>query len=103
MLGTALMSEIFYRNGLPTERTLAVIDFGDGTAIGVRTAPNLIRPAHIFRYLKQGKRKEVKASLDYFLARQEQNRFWRLPRTEKLRYHHALKYIARSYGKLAAV
>ena len=36
MLGTALMSEIFHRNGFPTERTLAVIDFDDGTAIGVR-------------------------------------------------------------------
>ena len=55
MLGTALMSEIFHRNGLPTERTLAVIDFGDGTAVGVRAAPNLLRPAHIFRYLKQGR------------------------------------------------
>jgi hypothetical protein len=63
MLGTALMSEIFYRSGLPTERTLCVIDFGDGTSIGVRTAPNLIRPAHIFRYLKQGKGDVLMASL----------------------------------------
>ena len=52
MLGSAVMSEIFYRQGIPTERCLAVIGFPDMTAIGVRTAPNLIRPAHIFRYLE---------------------------------------------------
>ena len=105
MLGTAVMSEVFYRSGLPTERTLCVIDFGDGTAIGVRTAPNLIRPAHLFRYLKQGRRDELKASLDYFIARQEANGFWKLPpATEpRARYRKVLSYLARSYGKLAAV
>ncbi|MGB7156721.1 MAG: protein adenylyltransferase SelO family protein [Tepidisphaeraceae bacterium] len=103
MLGTALMSEIFYRNGLPTERTLCVIDFADGSAIGVRTAPNLVRPAHIFRYLKQGRREETKASLDYFVERQESNGFWKLPSDPKARYRKVLRYLARSYGKLAAV
>jgi hypothetical protein len=73
MLNTVLMSEIFHRNGFATERTLAVIEFDDGTAIGVRAAPNLIRPAHIFRYLKQGRHAELKASLDYFLDRQAEN------------------------------
>jgi hypothetical protein len=103
MLGTALMSEIFYRNGLPTERTLCVLDFGDGTAIGVRTAPNLVRPAHIFRYIKQRRREETKASLDYFIARQERNGFWKLPTDPRARYRKVLRYLARSYGKLAAV
>lgn len=103
MLGTAMMSEIFYRNGLPTERTLAVIDFNDGTAIGVRTAPNLIRPAHIFRYLKQGIHGETKRSLEFFFDRQAQNGFWKLPRPTSKRYRTALEYIAKSYGKLAAV
>jgi hypothetical protein len=36
MLGSAVMSEIFYRQGIPTERCLAVIGFPDGAAIGVR-------------------------------------------------------------------
>ena len=103
MLGTAVMSEVFYRSGLPTERTLCVIAFGDGTAIGVRTAPNLIRPAHLFRYLKQGRRDELKASLDYFIARQEANGFWELPAEPRARYRKVLSYLARSYGKLAAV
>ena len=29
MLGSAVMSEIFYRQGIPTERCLAVIGFAD--------------------------------------------------------------------------
>jgi uncharacterized protein YdiU (UPF0061 family) len=105
MLGTALMSEIFYQSGLPTERTLAIIDFGDGTAIGVRTAPNLIRPAHVFRYVKQCRGADLRASLDYFIARQQSNGFWKLPpkRAPKARYRKALSCIAESYGKLAAV
>ena len=55
MLGSAVMSEIFYRQNIPTERCLAVIGYSDGSAIGVRSATNLLRPAHIFRYLKQSR------------------------------------------------
>jgi uncharacterized protein YdiU (UPF0061 family) len=103
MLNTVIMSEIFHRNGFPTERTLAVIGFDDGTAIGVRAAPNLLRPAHIFRYLKQGRHAETKAALDYFIDRQVANGEWKLPRDGKERYRRALTYIARSYGNLAAI
>ncbi len=103
MFAAAVMSEIFYRSGIPTERCLTVIDFKDNTAIGVRTSPNLIRPAHIFRYLKSGCRKELKLSLDYFLERQEENGFLKLPAKGKERYQAALEYIARTYAKLAAV
>ena len=79
MLGGAVMSEIFYRQGIPTERSLAVIGFSDGSAIGVRSAPNLIRPAHIFRYLKQARHAELKASVDYFIGREVENNFWQIP------------------------
>jgi len=103
MLGSAVMSEIFYRQGIPTERCLAVIGFPDASAIGVRTAPNLIRPAHMFRYLKQGRLEELKASVDYFIDREVQNGFWKIPANEKDRYTKALDYFARSYAKLAAL
>jgi len=103
MLGSAVMSEIFYRQGIPTERCLAVIGFNDGTAIGVRSAPNLIRPAHVFRYLKQGRHCEVKASVDYFIDREVENGTWKISKSNGSRYDHALDYFARSYGKLAAV
>jgi len=102
MLGSAVMSEIFYRQGIPTERCLTVIGFPDATAIGVRSAPNLIRPAHIFRYLKQGRHAELKASVDYFIDREVENGFWEIPDRED-RYAKALDYFARSYAKLAAL
>src|SRR5437773_120256 len=100
MLGSAVMSEIFYRQGIPTERCLAVIGFPDATAIGVRSAPNLIRPAHIFRYLKQNRHAELKAAVDYFIEREIENETWDIP---SARYETALGYLARSYGKMAAV
>ncbi|HEV8188829.1 MAG TPA: protein adenylyltransferase SelO family protein [Pyrinomonadaceae bacterium] len=103
MLGSAVMSEIFYRQGIPTERCLAVIGFPDTSAIGVRTAPNLIRPAHMFRYLKQGRLEELKASVDYFIDREVENGFWEIPSDEKERYTKALDYFARSYARLAAL
>src|SRR5437870_6435896 len=103
MLGSAVMSEIFYRQGIPTERCLAVIGFPDATAIGVRSAPNLIRPAHLFRYLKQNRHAELKAAADYFIEREIENGFWHFPSDGSRRYATALDYLAQSYGKLAAV
>jgi uncharacterized protein YdiU (UPF0061 family) len=103
MLAGAVMSEIFYRQGIPTERSLAVIGFSDGSAIGVRSAPNLIRPAHIFRYLKQARHAELQASVDYFIRREVENNFWQIPDDEPAKYQIALDYLARSYGRMAAV
>ena len=103
MLGSAVMSEIFYRQGIPTERCLAVIGFSDRSAIGVRSAPNLIRPAHIFRYLKQGRLAELKASVDYFIEREVENNFWETPADKTAKYEQALDYLASSYGKMAAL
>ncbi len=103
MLGSAVMSEIFYRQGIPTERCLAVIGYPDGSAIGVRSAPNLVRPAHIFRYLKQARQEETKATVDYFIDREVENGFWQVPAKGNARYAKALDYLARSYGKMAAV
>ncbi len=104
MLNTALMSEIFHRNGFPTERTLLVIDFGRRARRSAVRGPNLMRPAHIFRYLKQGRHQELKASLDYFIARQVSNGEWTLPREPmRERYRRVLTYLARAYGKLAAI
>ena len=103
MLGSAVMSEIFYRQGIPTERCLAVIGYPDTTAIGVRSAPNLIRPAHMFRYLKQGRHKELKASVDYFIDREVENGFWEIQSDDSARYEKALDYFARSYAKFAAL
>jgi hypothetical protein len=103
MIGSALMSEIFYQKGVPTERMLAVIAFPDNTSIGVRTAPNLLRPAHFFRYLKMGMWKELKDSYDYFLARQVQNGEMNLPDHPQTRYYASLAFLVDRYSRLAAL
>jgi uncharacterized protein YdiU (UPF0061 family) len=103
MLASAIISEIFYRENIPTERCLAVIEYKDRTAIGVRCAPNLIRPAHIFRYLKAGNWEETKASFDYFLKRQKRNRIIHFPLRGKKQYVLALDYLAKTYARLAAI
>lgn len=102
MLGSAVMSEIFYRQNIPTERCLTVIGYPDGSSIGVRSAPNLLRPAHIFRYLKQSRLEELKASVDYFIDREIANGFWKFSK-DRSRYQQALDYLATSYGRMAAV
>ena len=103
MLAGAVLSEIFYRQGFPTERTLAVIDYGDKTSVGVRCAPNLIRPAHLFRYLKSDQHKELKGSFDYFLKRQSVNGTWDLPKSGRRRYEKALNNLMKMYARLAAL
>jgi len=103
MLGGAIMSEIFYREGYPTERSLTVIEYKDKSGIGVRTAPNLIRPAHIYRYLKSGEWKELQDSFEYFIKRQEENGTWKLSKFGQKRYDGVLEYLTRVYAKLAAV
>ena len=103
MLASAIISEIFYRENIPTERCLAVIEYKDKTAVGVRGAPNLLRPAHIFRYLKIGSWKETKDSFDYFLKRQQKNRAVNFASRGKEHYDKALEYLTQTYAKLAAV
>jgi uncharacterized protein YdiU (UPF0061 family) len=103
MLASAVISEIFYRENIPTERCLAVIEYKNKTAIGVRSAPNLLRPAHIFRYLKTNSWEETKASFDYFLKRQKRNRSINFALRGKQRYSKALDYLAATYAKLAAI
>lgn len=103
MLGSAVMSEIFYREGYPTERCLTVIEYPDKTGLGVRTAPNLIRPAHLFRYLKSNQYPELKRSYDYFLGRQEMNGVYELPKSGPGRYWRALEYLVKTHARLAAV
>ncbi len=102
MLGGAVMSEIFHRRGIPTERCLAVIDFPDGSAVGVRAAQNLIRPAHLFRYLKLGRREELRRAMEYFIERQESNGEWELPRENPARLSAALDLLAERYAALGA-
>jgi hypothetical protein len=50
---SAVMSETLHRNGVATERVLAILDLGQGFAINVRAARNLLRPAHFMTWSKR--------------------------------------------------
>src|SRR5262245_19669682 len=73
-LGAALMSEVFHRGGIATERVLAVISLPGGMAINVRAARNLLRPSHLFAPLKQKDLARLAAAVRYAIARERGNR-----------------------------
>jgi uncharacterized protein YdiU (UPF0061 family) len=103
LFGAAILAEVFHRNGIPTERVLAIVDLGKGVGIGVRAAPNLLRPAHLFLYLKQGKLEPLRRALDYLIDRQFTNKVWPIRPDEKDRYAKMLEEITRSFAKFVAL
>jgi len=101
-MADALMSEVFYRNGVPTERVLAVIGLPQGLAITVRAARNLLRPSHFFVHLKQGDLASLRGVADYYAARQIANGDWPKLREGVARYRYLADEAARSFARAAA-
>lgn len=66
-LATALFSDIFKKNGVTTEETLCVLEFEKGLSINVRAHSSLLRPSHLFCWLKQGNHKTLKQAVDYYI------------------------------------
>lgn len=101
-LGTLLMSEIFHRAGIATERVLAVIELPGGFAINVRAARSLFRPSHFFAPLKQGDFASLDACVALYVERRIRNGEW--PRIEgrarRLRFFAA--QTARTFARVAA-
>jgi len=102
LYAAAIMSAIFHRQEIPTERTLAIIDIGRGCGIGVRAHPNLIRPAHLFRLLKLGDYPGLRRATDCFLDRQRANHAWDLPARGPQRYTAMAAHACRTFAELAA-
>lgn len=102
LIGSAVFSEIFHRNGLSTERVLAIIDLGRGIGIGVRAAPNLFRPAHLFLWLKQGERETLRRGFDLVIQRQCDNGAWAWNPKSPDRHRRALSEVAKSFARFAA-
>mgnify|MGYP001568201907 CR=1 FL=1 len=75
-LSTLFFSEVLNRNHYSTERLLCIIEFPNKTGIHVRANKNLLRPGHVFRALKQGKKEELRPLLDYYIQRQVNNCEW---------------------------
>ena len=105
LMGSTLMSEIFHLQGIGSERVLTILDLGKGTGIGVRASTNLLRPAHLFLWLKQEKYDVLKKATDYFIQRQVSNRpssNWKFPAQATNRHSLMLYAIASDFARFAA-
>jgi len=98
----AMMSEIYHNSGITTERTLLIIAFPDGTAINVRATPNLLRPAHFFRYIKQGNLPALEGLMEYYIDRQVQNGLWPRLKDRNARYLYFLDSFCHDFARMAA-
>lgn len=101
-LSTAVMSEIFHKNCIETERTLVIIEFEDKTAINVRVGKNLLRPSHVFSFLKQNDYKNLKAAVDYHIEREISNGRFPKRLNQNERYRALGKQIALNFSKATA-
>jgi hypothetical protein len=97
----ALMIETLHRNGIATERGLAVILLDNGFAINVRASPNLLRPSHFLLSLKQNDRRSLQAVVDCYVDRQEANGLFPELRGSR-RYRFLAQETARVFGRMAA-
>lgn len=102
LYASAIQAEIVHLQGIITERVLCVVEIGDGVGIGVRAAPNLLRPAHIFPYLKQNRLPELKNAIDYFIDRQVQNKRWAYRTKGPGKYQDLGIYICEQFSRFAA-
>lgn len=103
LYGATILAEIMHLQGIHTERVLCVIDLGKGYGIGVRAAPNLIRPAHLFLYLKQNRLQDLTRATDYLIQRQIQNQKWKLKSTKQsAKYDEVAELICRSFAEFTA-
>ena len=102
LYGSAIMAEIMHLNGLNTERMLAIVDIGDGCAIGVRAGENLFRPAHLFMHLKQENIEALKETTDFLIDRQYKNNEWDFSTRTRNRYRLLLNEVSESFAQFAA-
>lgn len=103
LFGAALNSKFFHLMGVNTERVLAIIDHGKNLGVGVRAGTNLLRPAHLFVYLKQGRYDELKKLTDYLIERQNKNNSWNFSSDHQKKYDLMLNEICISFAKQAAL
>lgn len=103
LLAASILAEVMHLQGLRTERVLCVIDLGKGYGIGVRAAQNLIRPAHLFLYLKQEKYDALKAATDYLIDRQNANKAWHISAKGLGKYDELLNHVCTAFGEFTAL
>jgi hypothetical protein len=103
-LETLFFSEVLNRNGLKTERILAIIEFDKGLSINVRAHENLMRPSHFFCHLKQSNYATLKQVTDYYMDRQFENGIWEKKNfiNEREKYFFLAKEVAKSFSEVSA-
>jgi len=101
-MAAAVFSEVLHRNGIATERVLAVIALPDGFAINVRAATNLLRPSHLFAPLKQNDRARLTRTVDYAMARERANGALSPARSAADGYSAFAEATAAAFGRTAA-
>ncbi len=107
-VNAALMSEVFHRNGVATERVLAILALPNGLAINVRAAPSLLRPSHFFGHLSQANHHGLAHNVEAFIDRQIANGHWpALPeprdrRSRRKRYAHFARETALTFARMSA-
>lgn len=99
LMAASIQSEIFYFQGITTERVLCVIDLGEGLGIGVRAGLNLFRPAHFFPYLKQQRWAPLKSAIDFYLDRETKNQSLKDIPKGKGKYAAWLKALSQNFGE----
>jgi hypothetical protein len=102
-LSALFFSEVLAKNGLETERVLAIIEFQKGLAINVRVHENLLRPSHMFNHLKQNNLPTLKRMVDYYIDRQVKNKIWKnLPCDPKSQYDYFLTKMVETFSSMSA-
>lgn len=101
-LGAALMSEAFARNGVRTERVLAIVSLPGGFAINVRIAPNLLRPSHFFGLLRRREDEDLRRCVLYYAEREIADRRWPFIASERERIRYLPERVAIDFARAAA-
>lgn len=97
-----IMSESLHSLGINTERVLTVIDLGNGVGVGVRAGKNLMRPAHLFLYLKQENYEVLLKSWNYLIQRQIANKVWPASFESPKNWNLALSSLSEQFAKFSA-
>jgi uncharacterized protein YdiU (UPF0061 family) len=101
-IGAALMSEAFARNGIRTERVLAVLSLPSGQAINVRVAANLLRPSHFFGLLRRRNDEDLRQCVLYYADREIQDGRWPALASEQERIRYLAERVAIDFARVTA-
>jgi uncharacterized protein YdiU (UPF0061 family) len=102
-IGAALMSESFARNGIATERVLAVLSLPSGQAINVRVAPNLLRPSHFFGLLRRRRDEDLRKCVLYYADREIRDGRWPAMASEEKKVRYLAERVSIDFARTTAM